>query len=134
MSSATLSEIGIGGASAGVGERSVETHPEDYVFDHIPTLRELLRNGGLPGVEYAQVCTAHFKRAQNEKWKDVQGAKCYTIVGPKGRADMILKAKGVPLSGNTESGARVCYIDKGIETLTGLSAWAKSKPETKDAG
>lgn len=94
---------------------------EDFVFKHIPKLTELLPStGGIPGIVYAQICVHNRKRAQNEGWKQIQGAKIYTILGPDDRVDMELLAKGTPVLGQgPESGARKCWVDTEVYTLTG---------------
>jgi hypothetical protein len=93
-----------------------------YTYDHIPELVELLPNtGGQPGLTYAQVCTHNARKAQDNGWKKVRGAKVYSIVTNKGIADMELLCKGEQAKGlDTKSGKRECLIDWAVQDLTGL--------------
>ena len=110
-----------------------EGHPiednESFMFQTIPSLKELLPStAGIPGIQYAQICVNNMKRAQNDGWKRIQGAKIYTVLGPDGRADMELLAQGKVISGQAyDSGARRCWIDPNVYTLTGHSN-PKEKP------
>ena len=103
-------------------DTNILTTDAPYVFDHIPTLHDLLpKTAGIPGVEYAQICTTNAKYAQDEGWGAVEGAKFYSIEGPKGTASMVLACKGTPIRGASPSdGARRCYLDEDIAALTGL--------------
>lgn len=94
---------------------------EDYVFNSIPSLTELLpTTGGIPGIQYAQVCVHNLKKGQNDGWQRIQGAKVYTILGAGGRADMELLAKGKAIIGQSpDAGARRCWIDEEVYGLTG---------------
>ena len=95
-------------------------------FDRIPTLWDVLPNGGLPGVKYAQVCVANVKAAADREeppdhFVSIEGAPYYTIVGPLGSADMVLLGSGEPIEGAApEAGARFFFTDSEVETLTGL--------------
>lgn len=101
-----------------------------YTYDHVPTLKELLpSNGGLPGVEYMQVCDLNGKEAQDQGWGPVRDAKMFTIEGPKGSANIILACKGEPIAGaSTQEGARMMYLDENIYGLTGK--WLGMLPES----
>ena len=96
--------------------------PEPYTYDHLPQLRELLKNGGLPGVEYLQVAVHNLRLAQREGWTRVSGHQMvYTIVGPNGSCDCELFGSGEPISGqDPEGGARVCWIDMDVRQETGF--------------
>ena len=102
----------------------------DFVFQTVPSLLELIPStGGNPGIIYAQIWVGSMKRAQNEGWKRIQGAKVYTILGPDGRADMELLARGKAILGqDTSSGARRCYIDTEVYKLTGHTEPKKENP------
>ena len=121
--------------------------------DTIPTLLQLMpETGGVPGVEYLQCSTQRLRRAQDEGWVRMHGGrqKVYTIVGPKGRCDCELYARGNPIVGQShDSGARNCEVDleiyqiTGIENLAGTSGGVlktsspgdiKNKPTTVTAG
>lgn len=95
---------------------------QEYVFDHVPSLRELLpQYRGLPGFEYMQCCVQHLRRAQDEGWVEVQNTVVYSIEGPNGRVDMKLLARGQRIPGQPhDSGVRLCLCDKTVEKATGL--------------
>tara|TARA_Y100000590_G_scaffold413_1_gene607 strand:+ start:5162 stop:5530 length:369 start_codon:yes stop_codon:yes gene_type:complete len=96
---------------------------EEYIYDHIPTLRELLPStAGVPGVQYAQISAKNLRRAQDEGWLKISGKqKIYTISGPKGTVDCELYAKGKPIPGQgSQSGARICYVDSEVYKGTGF--------------
>lgn len=93
-----------------------------WIFDHIPSLKELLPQfRGLPGFEYLQCCVNNLRRAQDEGWYEVEKTVIYTVEGPKGSVDMKLLARGKRIPGQPhDSGARLCLCDKSVEPLTGL--------------
>ena len=108
------------------------TETPDYTYNHIPQLRELMpKTSGVVGVEYLQCTSNNTKQAQNEGWGGiVGGSKIYTIVGPKGSADMHLLCKGEPIpGGDVNSGARHCVVDADVEGLTGLNVNLPEEPE-----
>ena len=94
----------------------------DFVFNHIPDLRELLpKFRGRPGFEYLQCCLINLRRAQDEGWTEVDNTVIYIVQGPKGEANMKLMGRGQPIPGQPHnSGARLCVCDKTVEDLTGL--------------
>jgi hypothetical protein len=94
-----------------------------FTFDHIPQLRELMpTTGGIPGVTYLQCTLGNLRKAQDKGWGGiVGGSKVYTVVGPKGSADLHLLCKGKPIpGGDIHSGARKCFVDDLVEDMTGL--------------
>jgi len=95
---------------------------QQFVFDHVPSLRELLPQfRGLPGFEYLQCCVQNLRRAQDEGWTEVERTVIYTIEGEKGRVDMKLLARGKRIPGQPhDSGARLCICDKTVEEMTGV--------------
>ena len=100
---------------------SEEVRP--YTYDHIPQLRELMpTTGGIPGVTYLQVTVSNQRTAQDDGWGNISGgSRIYTIIGPKGPADMQLMCKGKPIpGGDTNSGSRKCMVDANVEGITGL--------------
>jgi len=101
------------------GEPYVE---RDYVYDHVPSLIELLpKFRGRPGMEYMQCCVINLRRAQDEGWTEVDNTVIYIIEGPKGDASMKLLARGKVIVGQPHnSGARLCQCDKAVEDLTGV--------------
>lgn len=96
--------------------------PRQYIFDHVPGLRELLpQYRGLPGYEYLQCCVQNLRRAQDEGWVQVERTVIYTVEGPLGQADMTLMARGKRIPGQPhDSGARLCLCDRTVEELTGV--------------
>ena len=104
-----------------------------FVYDHIPQLSELLPQfRGRPGFVYAQVTNQNLRRAQDESWRKVEGTVIYTIIGPKGEADMELMVRGGLIPGQSpDSGARLCVVDQTVEELTGLTIpvlWKETSP------
>lgn len=97
------------------------------VFDHIPRLRELVPNGGWPGVIYAQVAVPNL-RAANDRTelpaaglKHVRGTQFYSIRGPRGEISMALTHCGKPIPGaHPEGGERLFFTDASVEEATGL--------------
>ena len=108
-----------------------------FVYNHVPNLKELLPNtGGIPGVQYAQVSTENLRKAQDEGWLKISGAqKLYTIIGPSGKVDCELYAKGKPIPGQgSGSGKRICWVDGVIYSKTGLGEQpAKAAPKAQAA-
>jgi len=102
-------------------------------FDHVPTLRELLKEtAGLPGVTYAQVCAHNAEEAQAQGWGSVQMKyQFYRIVGPQGTVGMTLACKGSPIPGmGPHSGARRMLVDDDVYAKTGL--WLGQRPLTDE--
>ena len=100
-----------------------EQSSEEYVYDHIPTLKELLpASGGRPGVQYAQVTSERLWLAQKSEFRKVSGAQMmYTIRGPKGEVHCELYGEGRPIKGQgSKSGKRICWLDTLIREKTGL--------------
>jgi len=102
-----------------------------WMFDHIPSIKELLPQfRGLPGFEYLQCCVNNLRRAQDEGWSEVEKTVIYTIEGPKGAVDMKLLARGQRIPGQPhDSGARLCLCDTSVEPLTGLWINPHKHPE-----
>jgi hypothetical protein len=96
--------------------------PRQFVFDHWPSLGELLPKWqGIPGYTYFQCCVTNLRRAQDEGWVEVDNTVIYTIEGPKGSVDLKLLCRGRRIPGQPHnSGARLCFADKTGEALTGL--------------
>ena len=93
-----------------------------YVYDHVPTLRELMPStAGLPGVIYSLVCLQNAKDAQDAGWGSVEGAKFFSITGPRGTVSMVLACKGTPIRGaSPKSGARRLLLDLDIYRMAGV--------------
>lgn len=105
---------------------------QPYVYDHVPTLRELLpTNGGVPGIEYIQVVTDNARPAQDAGWLLVDGAKIFSIQNPNDpdlKVDVILACKGQPVRGaSPHEGARVMNLDHDIYRRTKM--WLGKFPE-----
>lgn len=115
-----------------------------FDFDHIPSLRELLGTGGSPGLEYAQICTHNLKRAEQDLkdqadpasgWRLLPQGRTYTIVGPKGHADMCLMRRGKRIPGTDgTSGARKVFVDPDVLKLTGINPNPELLKEATGAG
>jgi hypothetical protein len=96
------------------------------VFDHVPRLRELWSNGGWPGVTYAQCCIHNLKAANDREDRPahlsrIEASEFYSIVGPKGEAQMALVGCGKRIQGAApEGGERLFFTDGEVEELTGF--------------
>ncbi len=111
-----------------------ETVADPYTFDHIPGIGELLPQfKGLPGYQYLQCTVQNQKRAQSESWQPVNNSVIYTIIGPRGQADMALMVRGKRIPGQApNSGARLCFCDKSVQEITGL--WINPHQHLEEAG
>lgn len=90
-------------------------------FPGIPDLRDLLPNGGLAGIVYAQVTTNHTREAQEIGLRPIKHTEVFTIQGPTGTVSVILTGKGTPIPGaSPDAGARECVLDGDIFVRTGL--------------
>lgn len=96
------------------------------VFDHMPRLRELIKNGGWPGVVYAQVCVPNLKAAHDRtefpaNLRAIRNSQYYSVRGPKGEAQMALVGCGEPIAGAApEGGERLFFTDGEAGQVTGL--------------
>ena len=109
----------------------MEDRPErsgGRVFQHIPRLREILPNGGWPGITYAQVCVHNLKNAADRsdppgRLREMKGGSIfYTIEGPKGSIEVALVGTGTLIPGaSPDAGNRLFYTDGEIGLRTGLS-------------
>jgi hypothetical protein len=103
----------------------IESSHRERVYDHVPRLRELLPNGGWPGVVYAQVCVHNLKAASDRadrpaNLRPIRGATYYSILGPNGEAAMALVGQGKPIPGAApEAGERLFFTDGEVEKQTG---------------
>ena len=101
--------------------------PGTRTFTFIPTLRQLLpATGGVPGLIYAQVSLKNLTSLQNDpstRWYKTRDAEdAYTVRGPKGEVDVMLCCTGKAMpGGDPQAGARLCWLDKSIPELTGLT-------------
>ncbi len=97
------------------------TPPEQFTFNHIPLLRELLPQlHGVPGFYYLQCAVANRRRAEAEGWQEVANTVTYTITGPSGQIDATLYCFGERVHGSDyKSGKRDCLVDKAIFAATG---------------
>ena len=107
--------------------RKVQLSGSERVFDHIPRLRELLAHGGSPGAIYAQVLVRNLKAARERTERpdhldELRGGSIYySIVGPKGRAEVGLVGTGEVIPGALpESGNRLFFTDGEIGEVTGF--------------
>lgn len=95
--------------------------PEQFTYDHIPRLRELLPQlHGVPGFYYLQCAVANRRRAEVEGWQEVANTVTYTIRGPDGQIDATLYCFGERVSGaDYRSSKRDCLVDELIFQTTG---------------
>jgi hypothetical protein len=99
-----------------------------------PTLPELLRDGGLTGVEYCLVSGANqrlFAEDTDENgkaWSPVRDLPALTVAGPKGTVDtVILMGRGDPIRGSGDfNGIRQYFVDVDLEEAVGIAASKKS--------
>ena len=105
----------------GVANPEAWTPPEQFTYDHIPRLRELLPQlHGVPGFYYLQCAVINKRRAEAEGWQEVANTVTYTITGPKGSVDVSLYCFGERVSGSDyKSSKRDCLVDLTIESGTG---------------
>lgn len=114
-------------------------------FDHVPKLHELIAYGGWPGVVYAQVCVHNTANAAArtdtpDHLRPIRGADFYSIVGPRGEAQMALVGTGSPIPGaSPDAGARLFFTDGEVERLTGLPVgeypiWLRPQPQEEGDG
>lgn len=109
-----------------IGLRTPRRMSREVVYDHIPRLRELIPNGGYPGIVYVQSLVQNMKFAADRRERPahlttIQGTAYYTIQGPLGEAQMALLGSGEPILGaSPESGERFFYTDSDVEQVTGL--------------
>lgn len=97
--------------------------PSHLIFDgYIPDLNDLMpKNGGLTGVEYAQICVHNLMKAQASGLLDVADTEYYLIIGPNGTVTMRLMAYAdTPPVQPQQAGACECYLDPDVEKHTGL--------------
>lgn len=113
------------------------------VYRRVPRLRDHLRNGGWPGVVYAQVCVHNLKAAADRvqkpaRLRELTGGQIYfTIQGPKGAVEMALVGTGKPIPGaSPDAGNRLFFTDGEVEKWTGLPVqypiWLR--PQEEDRG
>ena len=105
----------------GVANPSAWTPPEQFTYDHIPRLRELLPQlHGVPGFYYLQCAVINKRRAESEGWQEVANTVTYTIRGPSGTIDVSLYCFGSKVGGSDyKSSKRDCLVDLSIQDATG---------------
>ena len=90
-------------------------------FTHIPSTKDLFSNNGRSGIDYALVLTANMARATGEGYEQLTTQNLIAIEGPKGRADVVIMAKGTPISGATSGSFQPrLFVDEGVYETTGL--------------
>jgi hypothetical protein len=118
----------------------IEPSSRQKSYDHIPRLRELLPNGGWPGVTYAQVCIHNLKAASDRterpaNLRPIRGSSYYTIMGPNGTASMALVGCGQPIPGAAPEGGERLFFTDGEVASTGhavpVPIWFSAKPEPR---
>jgi hypothetical protein len=113
-------------------EAPVGQDPTDPTHFHMryPTLKELLRAGGIEGVEYCLVSANNLKKfgklrdSEGNFWSPIRDLPALSISGPKGTAEsVVLMGRGKPIPGACEfNGIRQYFVDSDLELETGL--WA----------
>jgi hypothetical protein len=108
--------------TVGTADPAAPFQTRNWVFDHVPSLGELLpKHKGRPGFEYLQCTVGNLRRAQDEGWTEVVNTMVYVIEGPKGEVNLKLLARGRPIPGQPmDSGARLCLCDLTVQDLTGV--------------
>ncbi len=102
---------------------------KELTFDGYPHLNDLLSGSGVVGFDYYHVAVQNIRKAQNAGLSLVGGLPAYSVIGPKGTADVVLMCEGERISGANPL-ASVCNLsaDEAIEEATGLAR------ELKDFG
>jgi hypothetical protein len=113
-------------------ETAAWTAPEQFTYNHVPLLRELLPQlHGVPGFYYLQCAVANRRRAESEGWQEVANTVTYTITGPKGNVDATLYCFGERVSGSDyRSSKRDCLVDLAIFETSGLTN-SDAEPEAE---
>jgi hypothetical protein len=95
----------------------------DYdVVDQYPPLSDFLIGGGRPGVTYAYILSKNLNRAQKQGWAMLHRCPGFTVVGPKGQADMVIMGRDEPIEGaSPESCANILLVDTEADNVTGLN-------------
>jgi hypothetical protein len=108
---------------------SFKTEADPTHFDRIPHPKEIVRSGGLPGVEYCYVLGKNIGKWQkmsrgdkSQQWSLTRNIPVISIAGPKGFADsVVVMSRGIPIPGaDPENGTRRWYVDNELISLTGL--------------
>jgi hypothetical protein len=116
-----------------------EVQPDPTVFENrYPTLQELLRDGGLTGVEYCLVSGANQRLfggdadPDGNTWSAVRDLPILTIKGPKGTVDtVVLMGRGNPVPGAGDyNGIRHYWVDVTLEEAVGIPANPQSPVAT----
>ena len=105
---------------------------EPLVFDHYPTLRELLREDPPVGVAFLIASVDRVLLFQSKYGYSLYpriGA--FGIQGPKGEAVAVLMTSGEPILGvSRDNGIRALSVDTALDSSTGLGP--TPTPPTKD--
>lgn len=105
--------------------------PDPTFFDgKYPTLFELLRDGGLTGVEYCLIKGSqlkHFSKlpdSEGNVWSPIADLPALTIRGPKGQVDtVLLVGRGRPVPGAGDyNGIRKYNVSIELEEEVGIPA------------
>lgn len=111
-------------------------HDPTYFENRYPHPEEILRHGGITGVEYCYVPGSRVKRyadwedetGNHRKWSTIEGIPPLCFVGPLGAVDtVVLMGRGDPIPGTHDfNGARKFFVDKELEESTGIPAHRES--------
>lgn len=90
----------------------------DTHFDRYPHPRELLRYGGLPGVEYCLVAGINIGKFERSGWSQIRDMPSISI----GRCDsVVVMGRGEPIAGaDPTSSRRTWYYDTYIRDNSGV--------------
>ena len=108
-----------------------EVEPDLTTFtNRYPEPTEILKHGGLAGVEYCYVAGHNQRKYSDIKddkgfgWSPINGVPVLTFAGPLGTVDtVIVMGKGEPILGaDDNNGIRQWYVDVDIEESIGVPA------------
>lgn len=92
------------------------------MYDHYPTLMELIRHRGQPGLTYLLTSPERIYEFQKEGYTIHPGVNAMEIKGPRGVASALLLVKGTPiLEGNQEASISMLMIDTKLDSVTGFA-------------
>lgn len=98
--------------------------PSDEAVFHnrYPYPHELVRHGGIVGIEYCLIPAEKITQYSNMGWRQVNRVDPITIIGPKSKRDSImLVCRGEPIPGSVRAGGlREWYVAQEIIDATGI--------------
>ena len=124
---------------------TAQAEPDPTYFENrYPRPDELLRDGGLTGVQYCFVSGANQRKFAEDKdeegyaWSPIKDLPALTFAGPKGTVDtVVLMGRGDPVTGAGDgNGIRLWFVDIDIEERTGIPTskdTSKGTPPTNNS-